>query len=726
MQMVALRPSSGSGVTPPVITSATSATGTVGTAFSYQITATNSPTSFGATNLPNGLSVSGTTGLISGTPTAAGTSMVTISATNAGGTGSATLMLTINFPVPGISGLSPASVVAGSAAQTLTINGRNFVPTSTVTYNSVGHTASYVSASQLTIQLSVADQATPGSFPVVVTNPAPGGGLSIPVALSVTGGNSVLTPFPANLYFGVQSTSTTSPGQTVTLTNTGTATVNVSAISIAGANLADFAQTNTCLGSVAPAGDCFITVTYTPTLAGLESAAVSITSDAQGSPQSVALMGGGQFMTLSGDGSHLVNTFTNLPVFITGESPWSLFTQLDNADVDLYLSTRAAQGFNYIWCAAADNYYQSNAPHNFYGNVPFDGPDFTNEDEIYWEHVDYVLQRAAAYGFTVALDPGFVGLSTPNGYLASYQNSSDQVVTAYGAFLGNRYKNYPNLIWALGGDVDPSTGVVPKLTDLANGIRQFDTVHLITAEGHPQDSARNTFSGVSWLQLNWLYFHTSNIPAGANSNYGLAPPPFMGETWYENTTGLTELQHREQGYWGVLGGAYLGNGGFGNSPLWYFNGGPDVQPTDPTWQSQLTSVGSMAQEYLGKLFRSREHWLLVPDLNNTVVTSCTPNCGTALAYTLVVAARTSDGQTIMVYIPDGNATTISVNLARISSSTSTVHGWWFNPRTGTTTDLGTFANSGTVPFTPLSSDDWVLVLDDAGATLPAPGTQSPN
>ena len=38
----------------PAITSATSASGTVGTAFSYQITATNSPTSFSATGLPGG------------------------------------------------------------------------------------------------------------------------------------------------------------------------------------------------------------------------------------------------------------------------------------------------------------------------------------------------------------------------------------------------------------------------------------------------------------------------------------------------------------------------------------------------------------------------------------------------------------------------------------------------------------------------------------------------
>ena len=48
MQMVAFRAAAAVSA-PPVITSATSATGTVGTAFSYQITATNSPTSYGAT-----------------------------------------------------------------------------------------------------------------------------------------------------------------------------------------------------------------------------------------------------------------------------------------------------------------------------------------------------------------------------------------------------------------------------------------------------------------------------------------------------------------------------------------------------------------------------------------------------------------------------------------------------------------------------------------------------
>lgn len=80
----------------PVISSALTRSITVGTAMSaYTITASNRPTSYGATNLPAGLSVNTSTGVISGTPTTAGTVNTTISATNSGGTGSATLVFTI-------------------------------------------------------------------------------------------------------------------------------------------------------------------------------------------------------------------------------------------------------------------------------------------------------------------------------------------------------------------------------------------------------------------------------------------------------------------------------------------------------------------------------------------------------------------------------------------------------------------------------------------------------
>jgi hypothetical protein len=56
--------------------------------------ASNNPTSYGATGLPAGLAVDNTTGLISGTVTSAGTSNVTLTASNSGGSGTAPLTLT--------------------------------------------------------------------------------------------------------------------------------------------------------------------------------------------------------------------------------------------------------------------------------------------------------------------------------------------------------------------------------------------------------------------------------------------------------------------------------------------------------------------------------------------------------------------------------------------------------------------------------------------------------
>src|SRR5437764_2156994 len=119
---------------PPVITSATTASGTVGVAFSYQITATNNPTSFNATGLPAGLTVNTSTGLISGTPTTTGTYSVTISATNAAGTGSATLTLSVVNPPPPIITSATTSTGQVGVAFSYQISATNN-PTS---YNAIG------------------------------------------------------------------------------------------------------------------------------------------------------------------------------------------------------------------------------------------------------------------------------------------------------------------------------------------------------------------------------------------------------------------------------------------------------------------------------------------------------------------------------------------------------------------------------------------------------------
>jgi uncharacterized delta-60 repeat protein len=83
----------------PVISSPLSLQATAGEQFVYQITASNNPTRFAATGLPPGLVCDATLGVISGVPSNTGTQQVQLSATNAGATGTAVLLLTIN-PTP--------------------------------------------------------------------------------------------------------------------------------------------------------------------------------------------------------------------------------------------------------------------------------------------------------------------------------------------------------------------------------------------------------------------------------------------------------------------------------------------------------------------------------------------------------------------------------------------------------------------------------------------------
>jgi len=142
---------------PPAITSATTATGTSGSAFTYQITASHNPASYGASGLPPGLDINTGSGLISGTPTATGSYNATLTATNANGTGSTGLTITVLPPRPdaptGLAATGGSSTVAltwnaVSGATYYTVwrsltNGTGYEPvdggtTTTVGYNDTG------------------------------------------------------------------------------------------------------------------------------------------------------------------------------------------------------------------------------------------------------------------------------------------------------------------------------------------------------------------------------------------------------------------------------------------------------------------------------------------------------------------------------------------------------------------------------------------------------------
>jgi Abnormal spindle-like microcephaly-assoc'd, ASPM-SPD-2-Hydin len=119
------------------------------------------------------------------------------------------------------------------------------------------------------------------------------------VALSGSGTTTsaaVVSLNPTSLSFGNQQVNTTSAVRAVTLTNSGNAALTINSVGLNGSNSGDFRQQNTCPSSsstLAAGASCTISVTFTPSAESSRSASLTITDNASGSPQSVALSGTG-------------------------------------------------------------------------------------------------------------------------------------------------------------------------------------------------------------------------------------------------------------------------------------------------------------------------------------------------------------------------------------------------------------------------------------------------
>ncbi len=168
----------------PRVTSALNVGGRAGTAFSYQITATESPTSYASDQLPAGLALNSTTGVISGTPTSAGTASVLIRAANAAGLGQAsTLVIEIAAPLtaPAITSDATANGKVGTLF--------TYQITATNTPTSYGLTG--------TLPLGLALNTTTG---VISGNPADNPGL---YTVTLTAINAAGTSQPQTLLIGI-------------------------------------------------------------------------------------------------------------------------------------------------------------------------------------------------------------------------------------------------------------------------------------------------------------------------------------------------------------------------------------------------------------------------------------------------------------------------------------------------------------------------------------------
>jgi hypothetical protein len=409
---------------------------------------------------------------------------------------------------------------------------------------------------------------------------------------------------------------------------------------------------------------------------------------------------------------------SNQPFFWSGDAAWSLIVQLSTQDAGFYLDDRNKKGFSVIMINLIEHKFCSNPPSNFYGELPFSGKLFVTPNEKYFAHADSVIESASQHNIAVLLAPLYLGYDCRDeGWCAEVKNASLADLRVWGRYIGARYKKFNNIIWLIGGDTDPSQ-VKDKVLEMVKGIREYDTLHLLSAHNQPESMAVTPWHDQTWLSVNNVYSYDSVLYKHYMTAYNMIPviPYFQIESAYENEHNSTPQQLRSQAYWAILSGA-TGHI-FGNCPIWHFgSAGKWCNTSD--WKKEMNNSGSVSMDYLQRLFRSRSWQMLIPDFENHLITS---GYGIWGSKDHIASAGTSDGHTIIAYLPSKR--TITVNMNRIRGVKAKC--WWYKPADGKAIQIGVYATSGVQSFTPPSSGDWVLVLDNDSLNLPAPGSEPLN
>ena len=204
------------------------------------------------------------------------------------------------YPATGVtatpSALNFGSVATGStsAAQAVTVTNPtgSSAPVSSIAvtgdFSQTNNCGSSIAAnSSCAVSVNFAPTATGTRTGNLTVN---AGGVTNTVSLTGTGTapGPVLAASPASLSFAKTVVGSTAATQTVTITNSGTTAATVSSVAVTG----DFSQANNCT-AVAVGGSCTATVTFKPTAGGTRTGTLTVTSNANNSPATVALSGTG-------------------------------------------------------------------------------------------------------------------------------------------------------------------------------------------------------------------------------------------------------------------------------------------------------------------------------------------------------------------------------------------------------------------------------------------------
>ena len=411
------------------------------------------------------------------------------------------------------------------------------------------------------------------------------------------------------------------------------------------------------------------------------------------------------------------------PFFWLGDTAWELFHRCNKEEIISYLSTRSRQGFNVIQAVALAELDGLNTP-NPYGHTPLLENDPENPNDRFFELIDFTINKAAEYGIYIALLPTWGDKLYQDSWGAGPSVFNIKNAKIYGRWLGERYREVPNIIWVLGGDRNPreNTEDIEVWNSMAEGIIEgVGDPDRALISFHPQPAfpggSSNWFHHAEWLDFNM--HQTGHCPKEFPylkiwHDYQLSPtkPTLDGEPLYEdhpNCFNARDLGYsipddiRRIMYWNVFAGGFGQT--YGCHDIWQMYK-PDKKPVNGPlrpWPEAMNLPGANQMKHLKNLILSREFFSRIPD-KNMILTEQENHIS------FVIATRDSKGSYAMIYFPTGKP----VNLDLRSLKGEALKISWFDPRTGVINQDDPIIKTDSKTFNPPSSglgNDWVLIID---------------
>jgi len=442
-------------------------------------------------------------------------------------------------------------------------------------------------------------------------------------------------------------------------------------------------------------------VTYYYRVAASNSSGTTKGNIASFTPSTAPLPLGPYPVSVHSSGKYVVDN-TGLPFLLVGDSPQGMIANLSLADAEIYFASRQSYGYNavQIHLLAGPTFNGRSDFSTYDGIIPFTAArDVSTPREAYFARVDNIVNLAAQHNMLV-----FLTAAETIDALSLFKNNGVTKCRAFGQYLGNRYKNYQNIVWNYGNDFQTwKTSDIDVILAVVDGIRDNAPNQLNTAWlDYLLSASRDSTAFDSRIQLDFVYSYYSTY-AKTLDEYAKSPtkPIHLGEANYEEESLrgylTTPFILRKQNYWAMTSGA---SGVFSvNGFMWNFRSG---------WKSHLDTTGTQQLAHFINLFRSIDWWKLVPDSTHQVMTAgygTYASLGEINTNDYASAAMTSDNTSMVAYLPTSR--TVTINMAKFAGSNVTAR--WYNPTSGESTTIGTYDPSGNRSFTP-SSGDWVLVL----------------